>query len=349
MLRLTYRPAPLLLVVAAGLMLALPLARADDPRVKVETVLTGLSNPCGIAIHESSGHVFISDSAAHRVIRFDPKTRKTYPVITGFPEDIYGKGPKYAIGPLGLLFLDDETLVVGGGGLVDGKETVQVYTIPPVGKSIKAEDCKYELGPIAPGEASAMGEGNFYDLVADGNAIYISSNGDDTKGWVLRIPLNNGTPTSLEPFIATKEATEVDAPVGLAIDAHGMLVVGQMGEVNVPGDSLYTVYNPKDGSLLTKAPTGLHDIAGLAFSPKSGKLYCVDFAWIDAKEGGLFRLDISTQGGETTVKAVKLASLDKPSALAFAADGTLYVTVFGPAEEGVSEKPGSLVKITGDL
>lgn len=333
----------------AALLLALHVSYADDLHAKVETVLTGLSNPCGIAIHAASGHVFVSDSAAHRVIRFDPKSSKSYPVITGFPEDIYGKGPKYAIGPLGLLFLDNETLVVGGGSRVDGKETVQVYTLPAVGKTIKADECKYELGPIAPGEASAMGEGNFYDLVADHHAIYLSSNGDDTKGWVLRIPLKDGTPTALEPFIATKVATEVDAPVGLAIDGHGMLVVGQMGEVNVPGDSLYTVYNPKDGSLLTKAPTGLHDIAGLAYSPKSGKLYCVDFAWVDPKQGGLFRLDISSSGGETTVKAVKLASLDKPSALAFAPDGALYVTVFGPAEEGVREKPGCLVKVTGDL
>ena len=349
MLRFTTLSATPLLVLVAAPWLAPTAARADEPHVKVETVLTGLSNPCGIAVHQPSGHVFVSDSAAHRVIRFDPKTRKTYPVITDFPEDIYGKGPKYAIGPLGLVFLDDETLMVGGGGLEDGKETVQVYTLPPAGKTIRADECKYELGPIPPGDASAMGEGNFYDLVADHHNVYISSNGDDTKGWVLRIPLKNGTPSALEPFIATKVATEVDAPVGLAIDAHGMLVVGQMGEVNLPGDSLYTVYNPKDGTLLTKAPTRLHDIAGLAFSPKSGKLYCVDFAWVDPKQGGVFRLDVSTAGGETTVKAVKLASLDKPSALAFAPDGTLYVTVFGPAEEGVSEKPGSLVKITGDL
>ncbi|MEK6239689.1 MAG: hypothetical protein N2C14_33635, partial [Planctomycetales bacterium] len=144
---------------------------------------------------------------------------------------------------------------------------------------------------------------------------------------------------------------EVDAPVGITIGPEGKLVVSQMGEMNVPKDSLLTVYDPKSGKLEWKAATGLFDIAAVAYS-KSGKLYALDFAWLDTKQGGLFRLDVSKENGKTSVKATKILSLDKPSAMAFAEeDGAevLYVTVFGSGKEGAKKKPGQLLKITGKL
>ncbi len=47
------------------------------------------------------------------------------------------------------------------------------------------------------------------------------------------------------------------------------LVVGQMGEMNVPGDSLLCMYDAATGKLQKSLKTGLHDIAGLAYSPKN--------------------------------------------------------------------------------
>jgi hypothetical protein len=87
----------------------------------------------------------------------------------------------------------------------------------------------------------------------------------------------------------------------------------------------------------------------LAYSPRSGNLYALDLAWSDAKEAGLYRIDASRQDGQMSAKAVKIASLEKPTALAFASDGTLYITLLGAAAEGAKEKPGQVVKITGDL
>ena len=83
-----------------------------------KTVWDDLNNPCGVAVQPGTGHVFVSDSAAGRVIRI--VKGKLEDVITGFPQDIYGKGPMYDIGPLGLAFPSQDTLVVGGGGLKDG-------------------------------------------------------------------------------------------------------------------------------------------------------------------------------------------------------------------------------------
>lgn len=322
-------------------------ALAAEPKKTV--LISGLDNPCGVAIQPGTGDLFISDSAAGRVVRYNPASAgKATPVVTDFSQDIYGKGPMYNIGPLGLGFINKDTLVVGGGENKDGAEIVSVFAVPPAGKMIKAADAKHKLGPIGPGEASQMGEGNFYALGITPDAIYVTSNGDDTKGWILRSQLTASGPGELKPFIATKVALEdTDAPVGITMASNGDLVVGQMGEVNKPNDSLLTVYN-KEGKLLSRATTNLYDITALAYSP-SGKLYATDFAWMAAAEGGLFRLDITKDGGTMTVKAVKIVSLDKPTAMAFDKDGACYVTTFGTAAEGSKEKSGQLIKLSGEL
>src|SRR6185369_11734799 len=119
----------LLTLIAAGLVaLAISPARGET---KAETVLGGLSNPCGLAVQPETGHVFVADSAAGRIIRV--VDGKAEDVVVGFPLDKYGKGPKFDIGPLGLAFLDKDTLVVGDGSFVDGQEYVRVFTVPAAG------------------------------------------------------------------------------------------------------------------------------------------------------------------------------------------------------------------------
>jgi glucose/arabinose dehydrogenase len=124
------------------------------------------------------------------------------------------------------------------------------------------------------------------------------------------------------------------------------LYVGQMGEVTTPGDSLLTVYDPKtfnpdDPKPEKRWETGLSDIAGLAYSPKTKKWYCTDFAWAEPDNGGLFELTID--GEKLTPK--KLAKLDKPTALAFDKDGNLYVAVFGTGKPDDAMTPGKLLRI----
>src|SRR5262245_54704847 len=86
------------------------IASAD---VKTEPDVSGTNNPCGVATQPETGHVFVSDSGAGKVIRV--VNGKAEDVIVGSPKDIYGKGPMYDIGPLGLAFIDKNTLVVGDG------------------------------------------------------------------------------------------------------------------------------------------------------------------------------------------------------------------------------------------
>ncbi|MEZ6135501.1 MAG: hypothetical protein R3C53_11385 [Pirellulaceae bacterium] len=303
---------------------------ATEAGLKISTVVTGLNNPCGLAIQPETGVVFVADSGNLQVVRV--VDGKAEPVITDFPKDVYGKGPMVNIGPLGLYFIDKNTLVVGGGGLPDGDEMLRVYKLPEDGKPIKADATHASFKLEATDDIK--GEGNFYALAGNSEAIYVTCNGDDTKGWVSRATIKDGEVTGYERYLATKEATEVDAPVGITVSPEKYLVVGQMGEINVPGDSLLTFYVADSKKMALNLKTGLHDIAAVAYSPK--QLYVLDYAWADTTQGGLFQI-INDKESETGMRTKKIVALDKPTAMAFDADGALY-PVLGPAEEDGTSK-----------
>ena len=311
-------------------------------KTEAKVVLEGLNNPCGIAIQPETGEVFIADSGNYQIVKLG--VGEAEPVITDFPKDVYGKGPKVNIGPLGLLFLDKDTLVVGGGGQPDGAELLRVYKLPEDGKPIKADAT---VAAFALEETEDIkGEGNFYALASDGEYVYVTCNGDDTKGWVSRATIKDGTLTDYERYLATKEATEVDAPVGIAMspgEQGGYIVVGQMGEISIPGDSLLSFYTA-DKKLKLNIETGLHDICAVAYS-KRKRMYVLDYAWADTTQGGLFQI-VEDKEADNGIKTVKIMSLDKPTAMAFAPDGALYITVLGEAEDANSK--GQLIKIGVD-
>jgi len=319
---------------------------ASAQNAKVEEVVSGLSNPCGVAVQPGTNQVYLTDSANGRVCRVN--NGKLEDVITGSPKDVYGKGPFYDIGPLGLVFSSDgKSLVVGDGGYKDGEECVRVYTVPEAGKpALNYErDASQKLGPMTAMDG-VLGEGNLYGLVLTSSALYVTCNGDHTKGWIAKADLNGNKFGKLERWLPTKEAVEVDAPVAITVNKQGDLVVGQFGEVNKPQDSLLTFYSAKTGKRLDNHETKLYDITGLAYSPKTGYLYATDFAWMKPDEGGLYRIDAS----QTGVKTTKVASLDKPTACTFAADGTLYITVIGPKGENENaSKQGKLLKVAPGL
>ncbi|MGH7199313.1 MAG: hypothetical protein ACREJB_01830 [Planctomycetaceae bacterium] len=327
----------------------LPAQEADSPEAPdSQVVLEGLDNPSGLAIQPSTGHLFVAE---HRgVYRYAPGSKQPATLEIGsYPTDIYGKGPMYDIGPLGLGFMENGNLVVGDGSRKDSQELIRVYKMgdEPADEPQPESSALHTLGPIPAGDVSVMGEGNFFSVAIGAGMILSSSNGDDTKGWIVAAPIGeNGEPGKLDGYIATKVATGVDAPVPIIFSQDGAdLIVGQMGEVNIPGDSLLTIYDPKSKELKLEAEIGLHDVCGLAVSPKTGKLYCTDFGWVKPEDGGLFRLDIE---GET-VKAAKIMSLDKPTVITFDKEGGLYVAVFGTAEEGSNKLPGKILRIEPGL
>jgi hypothetical protein len=319
-----------LLVAGGSILLAEP---------TVETVLEGLKNPVAVALQPETGVIFVAEGGAGRVVRV--MEGQAQEVIGGFPVEQYGDGPKFAIGPLGLAFLDKDHLVVGGGGQADGEELLRVYKLPAEG-SIKAGEMvsSSRLGPLN----DVGGEGNFYGLARIGGLLYVTCNGDDTKGWIARAVIAGGDEKTLGPLqraIATKVATGLDAPVALAVAPDGSLVVGQMGEIKVAGDSGLSFYHPSSGKLLAHFATGLHDITGLAYGP-DGMLYATDFSWLEPGQGSLSQL-LSVRGRKQTVRARMVLPLERPTAITFTSEGTALVTVLG---SGNKQAGGKLLRIT---
>jgi DNA-binding beta-propeller fold protein YncE len=325
----------------------------DPPPKIVETKLEkrlvagNFYNPSGVAVQAETGHIFVC--MTDRIVRIIPgDPYDVHDEVVGFPNETYGKGPVYEIGPLGLAFADKNTLVVGDGGQEDGDEIVRIYTVGdkplPKDQVQKADKMASFSSPIVPGPDSLGGEGNFYGVAILGSTVFVTCNGDDTKGWIakLELDLKKPAPLKLVPFIQSKELTDTNAPMGATITPDGKLLVCQFGSHYVRPDSLLTFYDPVTGNLEKKLTTGLRDLTGVAYSPKTGKLYATDFSWAKPAEGGLFRLDIV--GGE--VKVEKLASLDRPTALAFTPAGKLYVTTIG-AEPAKGKRTGQLFVFEG--
>jgi len=310
----------------------------DAYGVEVTTIVDGLNVPCGVAIQPETGHVFVADSGAGRVIRI--VDGKIEAVITDFPVETYGKGPIYPIGPLGIAFIDRDVLAVGGGGFPDAKDLLRIYNLPKVGAAALKADAMAASFSIDATDKLA-GEGNFYGLAFNGDAIFATCNGDDTKGWIARAGVKGAKVGSFSRAIATKELTDVDAPVAITVAPDGSLAVGQMGEISVPGDGLLTFYDAATGDKLANFKTGLSDITGLAYGPR-GKLLATDFAWSSTKDGGLFRIVAKYNKKKQGIEVEKIVSLDKPTAICIDSSGDIYVTIIGSGE-GAS---GKLLKIT---
>lgn len=310
--------------------------------IKIETVVEGLNNPCGIAIQPETGQVYIADSGALRIVRVTEGAVEE--VITGFTKDVYGEDPKYDIGPLGICFLNANTLVVGGGGKPDGEDLMRVYQIPGGEEKAITADKTLGDGATLPKSDEAPGEGNFYGLVKASRGVFVTCNGDDDKGWISLVTFTDEKEIKeLSRAVATKELTEVDAPVAITLSPDRYLTVGQMGEIAEKADSLLCFYS-EEGDFLGKFETGLFDITALAFGPNRGRLYATDFRWSDTDEGGLYKLIGLGEDRKQGCRAELVTRLKKPTAMTFSESGELYVLLAGDQGE---EPNGKLIKISG--
>jgi hypothetical protein len=303
-------------------------AAADVHR---ETLLKNLNRPCGIAVRPGGTadrfEVFIAESGAGNVVRWSSQASQTpAKIITGFKTQD-ATDPFHQTGPLALGFLDPGLLIVGAKQDQDGS-FVRAYELPD-GEAALGANAAADSGANASGFdgsiCSALVRTHANESVPDALVMAVRAPGNRSR--LLKARVQAGTIGVAKPF-ETNSAAE---PHALAISNSGRVVVADAA-------GGLTFYSPIDGQIELPLKTDLKQFTALAYNPANGSLYAADFA------GGVQRIEDASEPGRAACRTVKIADVARPTALAFAPDGSLYVVTFG---NGDGE--GTLEVLSGDL
>ncbi len=332
-------------------------AASSAEGVKVETVLTGLNTPVGVAVRpqvDGPHEVYVAENGAGRIVylKSDQPNTSTE-VIRGLP---IKSADDTATASIGLLFLDRERLVVIGHFVSGDSKTeaaARLYDLPADGKPLTADQMKQDIDlPVKNQSAAPEAGGHFAlartrpnDHVPD-MLLVITPAAVGTQD-LSRIPVRAGTFGELGVFPLTKGRTPSGVPTAIAVSEQGYVVMNISGGAS-PSDNHLAFINPIDGAIVMLIKIDLPNVTGLAYSKSTPNLYAISLPRIAGEKGGLYRIDSANQPGKPAAHAVKLAHVENPTAITAGPDGTLYVTDLGKSA-GTSTTPGQLLKLTGGL
>ncbi|TWU23801.1 hypothetical protein [Bythopirellula polymerisocia] len=328
-----------------------PAGGDESARHQTEVILEGLDNPCGLALRpaaekDSTDEFYFAESAAGRVLRFSlDSPSDTREVLSGLATHSFGNQNSIEIGPWSLGFLTPSKLIVVGGVLEESKEHAGVYVLPANGETLVAEQTDHTVGPLA--DSSDGNTVGFHNLAMGETVAYFSSGTGTVPGQIYYCALEANRLDSFRPLLKNQE---MRSPVGICLSpvnsaGSQFLVATDVGDLQETRDSRLVFLSPISGTKLMQLETGLFDLVGLAYSP-SGQIYAIDFAWQKTKEGGVYRLDDARWECQPACRAVKIASIFRPTSMVFASDGSMLVTSFG---SGAKPNQGTIIKITGEF
>lgn len=324
-------------VLSLGLMVGT--AMAQEQELKPTVVLDGLIRPCGVAVQAETGHIFVAESGAGRVVRVvevengEPNVSE---VLDGFTLGDTGIDPRLQVGPCGLAFLGRSTLLVAASG--EGSDRRGIF----VANLSKDSTSAGELVHLSVEGVTANG---LYSVATSGDAVFGSMLGQQSVGRVVAAKVLDAKKLDqreaygpLRAFVTTSPSVGRGGPAGLAVSNRGELVVGSTGAIDGRRNSQVAFYRATNGELLLKLDADLFDIVAICYgAPQSGAtkppIYALDLAWSQPDQGGLFRLDAELHRGELGIRPKKIASLMRPTSMVLADSGALYITVLGSDDE----------------
>lgn len=329
-----------------------PPLRDETASFQVEEIASGLNNPTGLAVRPTPAakgpyELVLAESGAGRVLRIETdKPKEIDQVIVDFPIGTLELGDSHRVGPLALAFLARTKLMVSSEGGASSPDRVATYTLRAGAAAIDASQLDHAVGPMDQNINPGLADLKLCGLALSQDSCFVGSTTVD--GGIFKCDVAANRLEQLRLLIDVKAKADMSTPGGIALIPEprpGFAVAALIGTAERTGDSRLVFFTPSSGEIVLDLPTGLHDIIGLAYSP-SGQLYAADFSANDEQAGGIFRIDDAQIDGRQTCQAVKIAALEHPFSLAFAPDGSLFVTAFGP---GANQSQGKLVRIIGDL
>jgi hypothetical protein len=298
----------------------------------VEIVLKGLKRPSGVAIRPGGSaaryEVFVAESGAGAIVKWSNiEPDKQVPVVNGF-ELATASDPEKVTGVVALGFLDPGLLVVGITSDAKG-ELIRTFELTdsaePIDASLAAgEESNTNKFPGATCTSLTRSRANGF--VPD--MLVLTVRDADGRGRLLKARVQAGILGSPRAF---GKGEVKSAPRAVVTSAAGRIVVGDAG-------GWLTFYNPIDGAVELAMDTELKNLAALAVSPTTGSLYAANF------DGGIHRIDDASKPGQPACRTVEVADAARPTSIAFAPDGLLYLTTFGSGEAD-----GTLSVLSGDF
>ncbi len=337
--------APLIVVAQEKLF---PPAEDASADYQVQVIFEGLDEPCGLVlrptvIEEEPAQFYFAENGSGRVMRFARDSSNPQEVLRGLSTQ--QSNDQQSEGPWSLAFLTPTKLVVSGGVMKGGKQHIGVYLLPTNGKVLSPDQTDHTVGPL-PDSGEELGL-SFLATTVGETAAYFTAGGKKTPGQIFYSALEANRLDSFRPLL---KGESTDWPAGICLSplnstGSQFLVAGYVGELEAERDSQLVFLAPKSAAELLRLTPGLYDMVGLAYSP-SGLLYALDFAWNDPESGGVYRLDDALWQGRPACRAVKIASVIRPTSMVFTTEGNLLVTAFGSREQ---PNGGKIIEITGEF
>lgn len=317
---------------------------ADD--VNVEELAGGLVDPIAVVLRpggsRSGPDLLVVESPKGRVLGFSTTKPDAEPVeiLASVSADGSEK-----VGPA--LFRSRNRLLLGSVAADSSSASIVEFDIDDEKLPMKAADRTVLFTYKPQSSESEPGEVQLASMARDVDSLIVATHDHQ---WLLAGKLKSGPAEELTPFVRTLDMTKIGTPQAIAYNDKGYLVVAETGKDNDKGDSMLVFYHPTDSTTkpLLALPFDLDDIRALAYSPKTGCLYAAAARAL-TERSGIFRIDsaIDPDTKQQSCETVLVTETALPTAMAFAEDGTLYVTVVDMEENQAAS--GKLLKITGGL
>ncbi|MCC7475543.1 MAG: hypothetical protein IT425_09120 [Pirellulales bacterium] len=333
---------------------------ADEPAF--HKLLGGLRSPCSIAIRpeiDGATQVFVADRGSGRVLRIDggrssdAPTQEAIEAVVGFPTAAAAIEQPDAVGVQSILFLDQLRLVASGRES-SGQPFLNIYELSGQTGALPFTSPK-QIAKLPskslPGEAifhlHDLSRSRANDLVPD--FLLAAASGEAGVKPLWRIGLAANTLGDVTPYAATLAADAASSHVvsigSIATAPTGHWVIASRNTAAPPAGDLVTFLMPHNGQVAMQITTSLPRIVALAYHPRTGELFAASAATGDGTRGGIYRLDDASTPGNLGCRATPVASLARPTAIAFDPLGTLYVA----ALEAVGEKQAAGVVLRLEL